>query len=266
MSKPSIAARPSRTWGRHARLAARGVRQRQQRGIREHLRIDHPGHDGDGRAADDGRGRSLRRLLLVRPHSRGDRGPLLRRRGCDPQRHPRGQAGDHPAPRHPRPRGGRVQSARQRCHPPLALRRRRRLLRLRVGVNGAGGGSGGPPQGAVALAAGASRPTSRPTCAVLGSRTPTVSPVQDGLPGLVPRPHRAHPREGPRRQAHRADHAALIRRGLREAGLRLESLLGRHGTRRLQRRRPDLRRGPRAELSREGDGVLGVISFDVETA
>ena len=55
--------------------------------------------------------------------------------------------GDHPAPRHPRPRGGRVQSARQRCHPPLALRRRRRLLRLRVGVNGAGGRSGGPPPG-----------------------------------------------------------------------------------------------------------------------
>ena len=134
---------------------------------------------------------------------RADRGSVLLRRRPDPQRHPRGPRGREAAAGRARARGRGVRADPQRRRGHLALRRDRELL----GVRGRGG------RDLPARRAGHERGRDRR--------------VHDGLSRLVPGPDRAHPRQGPHRQADGADHPALLLRRLQREGLRGRALLGR---------------------------------------
>ena len=91
-----------------------------------------------------------------------------------------------------------------------------------------------------------------------------IAQFQHHLPGLVPRPHGAHPRQGAPRPDHRAD-----RRSCSSTTPSRTTVYARGAVREDRARdvfndaRRHLRRGGLLTLREEGDGVLGLLNLDV---
>ena len=109
----------------------------------------------------------------------------------------------------------------------------------------------------------ATRSPARPTCAARRSRTRRDRRVHDGVPRLVSRPHRAHPREGASRQGDRAHHAVLLRRHRQRARVRDAPYAGESNRDGFNESDGLYDRDLELTLSEEGDSHLGLITLDV---
>ena len=152
-------------------------------------------------------------------------GVLLRRRQ-DPQRHPR------------RPRGDGAAASRCGC------------------------GTLRAPSPTPSSTSGTATPRAYSRRAIRSSRRPGHQQgrhrrVHDDLSRLVPGPHGAHPRQGPPGLVDRADDPALLRRLGHRPRLRGAPYSLARRARGAQRRRRDLRRGPRAGSLARGRRRLG---------